>query len=46
MVAHIQLCFYAHISILGPYSKEFFHFASISIDREFFRGYNNINDFA
>ena len=46
MIAYNQLCFYAHIGILGPYSKEFFRFASISIDREFFRGYNNINDFA
>lgn len=46
MVAQIRLCFYAHISILGPYSKEFFRFARISIDWEFSRQYNNINDFA
>ena len=45
MVAHIQLCFYAHISILGPYSKEFFRFIRTAIDREFRRMYNNINDF-
>ncbi|EFE14162.1 hypothetical protein CLOM621_04989 [Clostridium sp. M62/1] len=46
MVAHIRLCFYAHIGILGPYSKEFFRLAGIPIDREFLRRYNNINDFA
>ena len=35
-----------NIGILSPYSKEFFRSARISIDREFSRRYNNINDFA
>lgn len=46
MIAYIQLCFYAHIGILSPYSKEFFRSARISIDREFSHRYNNISDFA
>ncbi len=45
MVAHIKEGFYAHISFLGPYSKEFFRLDGKLIDQKFLRRYNNINDF-
>lgn len=38
MVAHIQLCFYAHISILGPYSKEFFALPEYPLTGNFLAG--------
>ena len=38
MVAHINHLFYAHVSILGPNSSEFFWLSAFSLTEDFFAG--------